>query len=308
MLGVLSGTACSQTYDDLIAMVGNPDPSIHMKGKAKLVQTLKEGVLKHQIDTHQLTDNAFCFGHFVGTSTLDLAVAISAPPHGGNLILLSQKDGRYVPVASIPGLAHIESIQSVNLFSGQADQLALNLYMHGTGLEHWAKDIYRWDGETLRMIWAWGQKEIRKDWPPDSHGEIRGYVIQSDITIGKRREDGSREIVTATVFEKGVFDRNKDWGFRSVTDRSVTKSVHSWDQSLFFYVAKHGRIVSPQVAVPCKEGIPQKKGLMTLKKGTRLGILDTLGFFEPDAEQHIVVIGKEHFCQIPRSAVESIPP
>jgi hypothetical protein len=286
----------------LVALVASPDPSVRIKGEEKLVRIIKESVLKGEIDPEQATEDTFCFGHFVSPTTLDLAIGISTIPYGGVLIVPSQRNGNYVPVGTVTGIGHIESIEAVRLFSGQLDQLALNLYTGGSGLRHWGKDIYCWDGKALRMIWAWIRKEVYKDWRPGQR-EISGHMIQGDIAFGKVRRDGTKEIMTSTAVEKGIFG-NKSWVLDSVTSKNMTKLVHIWDQSLFFYVAKYGKTLPSQVTVRCKEGIPPKEASITIEQSTRIGILDIPGFFQDRTDGLIGVIGKERFCEIPKTAVE----
>jgi hypothetical protein len=303
-LGLFSEPVHPQTYDALVAMIGNDNSSVRVKGKTKLARTIKETMLKGELDPDQATEDTFCFGHFVNPTALDLAVGISTIPYGGNLIVLAQRNGHYVPLDPVTGIGHIESIEAVRLLHGQYDQLSLNLYGGGSGFRHWANDIYCWDGKTIRMIWAWLRKEVYEQWQPGSRREYTGHVIQSTITIGSMRNNSARDIITSTVIENGVFDPRTSSVLSTVTSKNEEDLVHRWDQSLFFYVARHGRILPDKITVSCKKGIPQKEGSVALKQGTRIGVIDMPGFFQPDAEHYATVIGKEHFCEIPKSAVK----
>ncbi len=276
-------------------IVRDPNPSVRMKGEMALAQIIKKNVLNRELSLDRLTEDIFCFGRFINPKADDLAVGISTPPYGGYLIVLTQKNGHYVPVPHV-GIGFIQSIERVKLLSGDLEQIVLDLYSGGSGLRHWGKDIYCWDGEAMRMIWTWVRKEkiegIRK---------TSGHIIQSDIFFEKARGGGPGEIITSTTVEKGILDLDS-WELAKVTSSSKTKQVHRWDQSLFFYVPEYGRILPPQVTVSCRQGIPQKKTLVTLKEGTTIGILDIPCCKQ--AQSHMGVIGKEHFCEIPEPFIK----
>lgn len=299
-LSLLSGSACSETYDAFVGMLQNSSPAIQDKGKERLARMIKKNLLKS--DPEQFSEDTFHFGHFINSKTLDLAIGISFPRYWGNLVVLTQKNGRYVPVGLNKSIAFIESLETVKLFPGPLDQLVLNLFSGGSGLRHWAKDIYRWDGKAMRMIWAWVRKDLYKRWPPGPQGEITGHVVRSEITFSDLKGDGVKEIITSIILEEGIFDP-QGWELEKVVSQSETRSIHKWDESLFFYVAKYGDILSPSITVRCWEGIPPKEGSETLLKGRIVGILEKPGYDKVDQAYH-AVIGKEHFCKIPKSAVK----
>jgi hypothetical protein len=201
-------------------------------------------------------------------------------------------------------IGFLESLESVKLFPGHLDQLVLNLFGGGSGLRHWGKDIYRWDGQRLRMIWAGVRKELYTRWPPGPQGEITGHVVRSEIFYNDLNGDGVKEIITATVIEEGIFSRRSE-EFERVVSRRETKTIHQWDESLFFYVAKHGEILPPSITVRCWEGIPPNEGSETLLRGRKVGIEEIPGLVNV-VQGYRAVIGKEHFCEIPKSAVKLV--
>jgi len=300
LLGLLSGSACSETYDALVAMIEDPNHQIQMKGKERLAFVIKKNFLKR--DPEQFSQDTFYFAHFINSKTRDLAMGISFPPYEGNLVVLTEKNGRYVPTGPITGIGFVESIEAVKLFPGPLDQLVLNLYGGGSGWRHWAKDIYRWDGKKIRMIWAWVRRDLYKKWPSGSRGEIIGHAVRSEISFSNLRGDAVKEIRTSNTLEKGIF-AHQSWELEKVTSRRETNTIHKWDQSIFFYVAKYGEILPPGISVRCWEGIPQKEGSETLLKGRKVGIIEIPGTHKPEDQVYRVVIGKEHFCETPKTAI-----
>lgn len=295
-------TGCTETYDDLVAMMQDSALSTQIKAKATLIYTIKKCVLN--MDPDRFTEDTFLFGHFINADVPDLAVGISVRPREGNLVILTKSNGKYVPLATVTGIAFIESMESIKLFSCPLDQIVLNLFGGGSGKQHWGKDIYRWDGTKMRMIWAWVRKDIDAKWPPEPEGTV-GRVAQSEVSIIGPGDSGPKEIQTDSVLDVGVFSHLK--GHKSelekVTSHVERREVHRWDDSLFFYVAKHGEILPTGITVRCQEGIPQKEGSETLNRGMRIGVLDIPGVHRASDEAYHAVIGKEHFCEIPKSAV-----
>jgi hypothetical protein len=127
-------------------------------------------------------------------------------------------------------------------------------------------------------------------------------VIRGEISYNDLNSDGVKEIVTFTVIEDGIFERRTE-EFERIVSRRETKTIHRWDESLFFYVAKHGEILPPRITVRCWDGIPPKEGSETLLRGRKVGIEEIPGLINV-VEGYRAVIGKEHFCEIPKSAVK----
>lgn len=302
MLLLSPAAGCAETCDDLVTMMQNWAPSMQDKAKSALAYTIKKNVLN--MDPEQFTENTFLLGHFINPDAPDLAVGISVPPREGNLVILSKGNSQYLPRATVTGIAFIESMESTQLFPCPLEQIVLNLYGGGSGKQHWGKDIYRWDGTKMRMIWAWVRKDIDVKWPPGPKG-IDGHFVRSEARIIDSGVGSPKEIHTLSVVDVGVFSRRK--GHRSeleeVTSHIERRQVHRWDDSLFFYLAKHGEILPPRISFNCQEGVPQKKGSETLAAGSVVGILDIPGAHRSSDEDYHAVIGKEHFCEIPKLAV-----
>jgi hypothetical protein len=233
-----------------------------------------------------------------------LAVGISAPPREGNLVVLTKRNGRYLPIAPVTGIGFIESMESVKLFPCPLEQIVLNLFGGGTGERDWDKDIYRWDGTKMRMIWAWVRKNIYAKWFPKPEDTV-GHVIRSEINFVGSGACGPKEIHTCSMVDEGIFPHQKghELDLEKVTSHVERCEVHRWDDSLFFYIAKHGEISSPEITVSCQQGIPQREEPQTLHGGIRVGILNIPGVHRADDQTYHAVIGKEHFCEIPKSAV-----
>jgi len=304
-LVLLPHTGRAGTYDDLVAMMRSSASSTQIKAKTTIAFSIKKSVLG--MDPNRFTEDTFLFGHFINPDTPDLAVGISIPPRRGNLVILTKIDGRYLPIAPVRGIGFIESIESINLFSGPSEQVVLNLFGGGSGKQHWGKDIYCWDGTKMRMIWAWVRKDIDVKWPPESKGTV-GRVVRSEVSIIRPGDNGPKEIHTMSVVDVGVFSHQK--GHKSelekVTSHIERREVHRWDDSLFFYVANHGEILPTEITVRCWKGIPQSEGSETLNRGMRIGILDIPGVHHASDEAYHCIIGKEHFCEIPKSAVHIV--
>ena len=74
--------------------------------------------MAHESDT--FSEDSVLVGRFTNPHTPDVAVGISFPPYRGNLVILREIDGRYVPMEPIVGLGFIESMQAVQLFPATA--------------------------------------------------------------------------------------------------------------------------------------------------------------------------------------------
>jgi hypothetical protein len=303
LLCLLSESAWSKDYDTFICMLQNPNTSVQMKGKEGLSYQLKKDILN--VDPESFSKDTFIFGHFVSSKNLDLAVGISFPPYEGNLVVLTEQNGRYIPLSSVKGVGFIESMTVVNLMPGFIEQLTLNLYGGGSGLRHWAKDIYCWDETDMRLVWAWIRKEQYNIWGQQrSNGETIGSLIQSEINFDDLDTDGYKEIITLDTLEIGVLNEEvKGYEFKVVESRTETKNVHRWDKDLFYYVPEYGEIISPNIKVDCSKGVPQKKVTENLMVGRIVGIIDIQGFYNSKQFYH-AVIGKECFCKIPKSDVK----
>jgi hypothetical protein len=286
-------------------MIQNSALSTQIKGKTTLAYTIEKSVLS--MDPDRFTEDTFLFDHFINPDAPDLAIGISTPPRSGNLVILTKRGGRYMPVDPVTGIAFIEGMESVKLFSSPLEQLVLNLYGGGSGKRHWGKDIYCWDGAMMRMIWAWVRKDLEKNWSPGPEREV-GRVVRSEVNIGSAAGEGPKEIHTCSVVDHGVFShqKGKNWELEKVTSHVERQEIHRWDDSLFFYVAKHGEILPQKITVRCWEGIPQREGTETLNGWMRVGILDISGVHHADDQAYHAVIGKEHFCEIPKSAIRVI--
>jgi hypothetical protein len=301
-LSQLATFSCAETYNTFVGMLQNQSPAIQMKGKDGLARIIKKNILKR--DPTEFSEDTFQFGHFINPTTYDLAVGISFPRYWGNLVILTQKNGRYVPVVVNTSIAFIETIETTKLFPGTLDQLALNLFSGGSGVRHWAKDIYRWDGEKMRIIWAGVLKESYVKWPPGPQGEINGHIVRSEITFNDLRITGAKEIITVATLEEGIFNP-QSMELEKVQSRREISAVHKWDETLFFYVAKYGKILSDNVTAHCWEGIPPKEGSKTFLRGEKVGILEKPGYDAAEQTYHTVT-GKEHFCEISKSDVEIV--
>jgi hypothetical protein len=306
-LGSYPMSILAETYDSFVTMLQNPNSKVQMMGKEQLALFIKKNLLKSQFNygPEQYTENIFYFGYFTNTKIQDLAIGISLPPYRGNLVILSQKDGHYTPMSIITGIGFVESMKSANLFPGPLEQLVLNLYGGGSGWQHWGTDIYRWDGASMRMIWAWIREDVFKKWPASDNKPV-GTRLRSQINFSDSNNDGYREIITSDKVEEGVFSVTGS-DLEQVLSRDETTSIHRWDESLFFFVSRYGEIIVPNITVSCTMGIPQKQGSEILSEGKKLGILEPPGYFKFGAQAfYHTIIGKEHFCEIPKHAIRLI--
>lgn len=304
VLFVSPGLACAKGYDGLVAMLLEPDPSVQDKGKEMLASAIKKNLLR--MEPEQYTEDTFLFGHFVNRETADLAVGISIPPGGGHLVILSQKRGQYIPAGPVIGTGLIQDIKSVRLFPGSLDQLILNTYGQGSNVHQWGEDIYRWDGRAMREIWKWVRKSVESSWLVEPNGETTGKVTRSQISINDSANGMATEIVTSSEVDEGIFsdEKGREWEFKKVTSHHETRAVHRWDESLYFYVAKYGRILPSKITVYCTRGKGPGKKSETLHAGMKVGILEIPGTALSLGETYHAVIGKESFCEIPKTAVK----
>lgn len=295
--------ARAQNYDGLVAMLRNPNHSIQMKGKEMLARTIKESLLS--MDPEQSTEDTFLFGHFINPTFSDLAIGISVPPGSGHLVVLSKRAGRYVPAGPVIDVPFIEDITSIKLFPGRLNQIALEDYGQGSGTRYWGEDILRWDGTAMRTIWTWIRKALYKNWPPEPGGEIIGYAVRSKIFIKDRANGKTRKIVTSSTDDEGVFSdkERRYWELERITSHRETKVTHEWNEPLYFYVAKSGEVMSPEITVSCSPRVNGIEGSDTLYAGMKVGILEIPGTALSKGQDYDVVVGKEHFCKIPKSAV-----
>jgi hypothetical protein len=296
-------TACAQNYDALIEMLQNPDPSTQIKGKTMLAFTIKSLVIS--MDPEQLTDDCFLLGHFINPENPDLAVGISVPPGWGKLVILTQRGGHYGLVGHVINVAYIESVESVSLFPGPLEQIVLNVYAGGTETRQWGENILRWDGAAMRMVWEWTRKSIDKRSAPERQGEYIGRITGSEISFDNSRSGAAKEIVTRTDWDEGIFsdEKRQTWDLKKVTSHFESQANHKWDESLFFFVAKSGQILSTKITIRCSRGMGGSESADTLYAGMKVGILEMPGTALSEGEDYDAVIGKELFCQIPKSAV-----
>lgn len=299
---LLPCTAYAQDFDAQVAMVLNPDPSIRVRGEKTLAFIIKS-VLTN-MDPEQLTDDCFLLGHFIDPENYDLAVGISIPRVWGKFLVLTKRNGHYAPAGPLIDVAYIESIESTRLISGPLEQIVLNVYGGGTETRQWGKNILRWDGGAMRMIWRWIRCSVDKKRAHGLRGEYIGRIIRSEIFIKNSVSGNAKEIITRTEVDHGVFSKKKGqkWELEEVTSHFENKVTHKWDESVFFYITRYGQILPPRVSVECRRGIAGTEESETLNGGMRVGLLDIPGIHADDQAYH-AVIGKEHFCEIPRSAV-----
>lgn len=140
LLSPLSESAWPETYDSLVAMLHDPDSSVQIEGKERLALIIKKNLPKSELHygPDQFTEDTFLFGHFINPNALDLAIGISVPaPRQGNLVVLTLKNGPYVPVEPVTGIGLIESLETVKLFPGPLDQLVLDMAV--IGKEHFCE-------------------------------------------------------------------------------------------------------------------------------------------------------------------------
>jgi hypothetical protein len=268
-----------------------------------LSRLIKKGLLA--TDPEQLSVDTFLRGNFVNSSLQDVAIGISFPPRSGNLVILSQNEGQYSPIGAVTGVGFIESLEKVKLFQGPLDQLVLNMFGGGSSWRHWAKDIYRWDGTKMRMIWAWVRRDAYKGTSVDET-RVSGRQVNGDISYRDRDGEGIKDIVAKATIEEGVFLRS-EWKLREITSRRRIEGIHRWDESLFYFVERHGEIILPQLAVRCWRGIPSLEETEIVQRGRKVGILEVPGFHADLSHAYHVVIAKETFCEIPRSAIRISP-
>lgn len=299
---LVSRVARAQNYGPLVAMLRSQDRSVRDKAKETLVRTIKDNLLrKDHVDPEQYTSDVFMFGHFVSAKTDDLAVGISVPPNWGHLVILTEKDGWYVPAGPVIDTDLIQSIEPVKLIPGSLDQMILNDYSNGTGWLDWGKYIFRWDGSAMRIIWMWERKTVYKGSAIGPNGECTGQVTRARISIGPLERGRARQIVTSSEEDRGVFSdqKGREWELKKVRSRSKLRLIHRWDGSLYYYVAKWGTILPSQITVSCSLG----QSPYTLHAGMKVGLLETPGTISFNDKGYYVVVGKEHFCEIPESAV-----
>jgi hypothetical protein len=213
-------------------------------------------------------------------------------------VVLSKNGGQYIPAGPVVDTGLIQHIKSIKLFPGPLKQLVLNDYGQGSGTRQWEEKVFRWDGTAMQMIWTWVRKALYKHWPPDLNGEIIGYAVRSDIFIDDPPGKAAKEIVTSSVDDRGVFcdDDNRSWELAKVTSHRETKVSHKWDESLFFYVAKSGKILSPEITVRCSREINGDESSDTLYAEMKVGILEIPGTALSKGEDYHAVAGKGHFC------------
>ncbi len=269
-----------------------------------LAHAIKKNLLG--MDPEKFTEDTFRFGHFINPKSADLAVGISVPPGWGYLVVLSKKDGKYIPAGPVVDVGFIEDIESIKLFPGPLNQLVVKDYGQGTGTRQWEEAIYRWDGTAMREIWNWVRKALYKHWPPEPNGETIGYAVRSEVFINDSAGRGAKEIVTSSEVDEGVFydEEGRYCELKKITSNRKTRVTHKWDESLFYYVAKCGKILSPEITVRCPRRGNRSESSDTLYAGMKVGIREIPGTALSLGEDYDVVVGKEHFCKIPKSAVQ----
>jgi hypothetical protein len=291
----------ADTYTDLIAELRRATPPNQKSIKERLARMVVRQFFSTQYGEMHYEFHV-CEGNFVNPDNLDVAVAVSFQ-RSGSVVLLTERGGQFIPLRPLTGLAAIEKLQAVRLFPESQDQLLLHLFQAGSGWRHWANDVYRWDGQALRLVWAWARKDVYKGWPPTDQGEISGRLTQAGISFRDLDGDGVKEVLTDTLIEDGVIQNGWDHLTR-VTARQETKRVHRWDKTLFYFVSKYGRILSPVIDAPCQEGIPPIKTRRNFPAGLRVGVLEIPGGpFLHASSSVLAITGKEHFCEMPTSSV-----
>ena len=303
VLLLLPGIACTQDYDSLVTMLRNPDPSMQNKAKEMLARSIKKSLLS--MDPEKFTEDTFQFGNFVNPGIPDLAVGISIPPGWGYLVILTKRDGHYMAAGPVIEVGLVQAVKSIKLFPCPLNQLVLNDYGQGSNVRQWGQDIYRWDGTAMRKIWTWVRKSVESSWLLEPNGETAGEVTRSQIFINDSAGGEAKEIVTSSEVDEGVFSDEKGWSTElgKVTSHRETRVTHKWDESLFYYVAKSGKILSPEITVSCSRRMNGSESLGTLYAGMKVGILEIPGTALSKGQAYYAVVGKEHFCKIPKSAV-----
>jgi hypothetical protein len=297
----LAVPAVAETFDTLARRLISGGSSPDAKTKEALIRKIKVEVLARDPDV--FSEQNVLLGQFSSTGAPDVAISISFPPYRASLVLLSQVRERYVPRKPLVGLGFVESMEAVKLFPGKLQQLLLHLRGGGAGWRHWGQDLYRWDGERLRLIWAWTSRDVFKGWPPGRDGEVPGRQIQGTTFFRELNGDGTYEIVTTDTYEEG--DAGADWQtLKRVTSRKQTETIHRWDNAFFYFVARYAEIIPLSISVSCRAGIPGRDQVETLSRGTRVGVLEIPGGPQSDESTSRIIAGRELFCQIPTSALK----
>ncbi len=299
----LGAPVAAETYDALVRVLLSPSSSSRSRAKEDLARKIKSDILAHESDT--FSEDSVLVGRFTNPHTPDVAVGISFPPYRGNLVILREIDGRYVPMEPIVGLGFIESMQAVQLFPGRQHQLLLYVRGGGSGWRHSGEDLYRWDGKRLRLIWAWTRHDLNKGWPPGPQGEVPGRLFRGKISFRDLDGDGIDEILTIDTVEEG--EASDDWReLKKVTHRSETETIHRWDDTLFYYVARHAEVIPHTISVTCRAGIPGREQLESLRQRQRVGVVEIPGGPYKDGSVVLAVVGKDLFCWVPKSALQSV--
>ncbi|MGC8493552.1 MAG: hypothetical protein ACP5SH_17665, partial [Syntrophobacteraceae bacterium] len=149
----------------------------------------------------------------------------------------------------------IQRIKSVRLFPGPLSQLVLNVYGQGSNVRQWGDDIYRWDGRAMREVWRWVRKSVESSWPVQPNGETTGEVTRSQISLRESAPGMAKEIITSSEVDEGVFsdEKGREWQLKMVTSRHESQETHRWDESLYYYVTKRGRILPAKITVRCRQ-------------------------------------------------------
>ena len=295
-------------YDMAVRKLQNKNQKVQKEGEHEIVEIIKKEILTKEILGHDpqfYSEHTFAFGHFISSETLDVAIGVSFPPYTGNLLLLTKKNGAYISFPPITGIAFIRSLAPLRLFKGPTEQLVLNLYGGGSGKQHWGKDIYQWDGTTMRLIWAWLDKDLTVGWKPTSRGTYPARLIKSDMRL-RAAPDGAKAIITKTVVQEGPVAENGKT-LKAVITRREFETIHYWDEGLFYYVSKYGEITVPELNLTCRIGIPPISTSARLQHNQKFGILEIPGYHSPEDPAYHAIIAKESFCEIPKSAAHPLP-
>jgi hypothetical protein len=301
-LSTIRECAYAVDYNSLVSMLQAKSRSTRVKGKDLLADAIKNDLFH---DERRNSEDRVYVSHLTTNTKPDVALSISYPPYQGTLVILTAQNGRYVPTQLLTRLGFIASLEGVKLFPGSLEQLVVNMSGGGTGWRHWAKDIYRWDGKVMRIIWSGFVKDVTTDFPPPEGNEAERRVIKSNISFRDLDRDGVKEIIAAYEKEEGLVGA-RALEIKNIKSRTSWKEINRWDETFYYYIAQYARITATIVA-RCSDGLSFNEWQETITDGTRAGVLVTPDFREARQKTATIVLSKKQFCELPKSSLRLEP-
>ena len=302
-MGTTTDLTYAVDYDSLVSMLQAKAPSTRTRGRELLVRAIKSELFSPEVAGR--SEDRIYVGQMSDRVRLDVAVGVSVLPYEGNLVMLTNPSGRYLPTQVLTRLGFITSLEGVKLFPGSLEQLVVNMSGGGTDWRHWAKDIYSWDGKAMRIIWDGWIKDVTTHFSPGADDDDKSRVMKTKVSFRDLDGDGVKEIMAVHTQEDGVLNP-RTLEIRKLRSRTSWNVTYRWDKTFDYYLAYYGRIRAT-LSVRCWERTYFQERFDTLTETTRVGVLVKPNSRDAREEISTVVLPTKDFCQVPKSSLQFEP-